>query len=282
MARERCVNGDGYADVIVGAPQNGHAYLYLGGSSGTVSRRRPSLSGAPPGQSLRAGASVAGLGDVNGDGHADVAVGTLSNEAFVYLGDATAIPSTPTTHLTSAAADFGSALAGAGDVNGDGYADVLVGATGSNAVYVFSGSAHGVVTEHPATVFGAANSWTGFAVAPAGDVNGDGFADIVAALGNTSAKLYLGSAAGLVTRDAAATLAVPQGGEYSLGVSDCGDVNGDGFTDVLVWSRANATTVVFLGAAAGVATNAAATLRGPVAIVPAASAAPVNNDRDDQ
>ena len=275
------VNGDGYSDLMVGAPQAGHAYLYLGGPSGTVTTASVSLSA--PGHANHYGYSVAGLGDVNGDGHADVAIGTLSNEAFVHLGDATGIPTNPTTRLASAAADFGSALANAGDVNGDGYADVLVGATGSNAVYVFSGGAHGVVVEHPATVFGAANSWTGFAVGPAGDVNGDGFADIVAALGNTNAKVYLGSATGLTTREAAATLSVPQGGEYSLGVSDCGDVNGDGFGDVLVWSRANATSVVFLGSATGLGATAAATLHGPVTIIPsAAPAAAPSSDRDDQ
>ena len=113
--------------------------------------------------SAQFGASVAGAGDVNGDGFADVIVGarffdngqTNEGAAFVYLGSAAGLATTPAWQAESdqAAANFGSSVAGAGDVNGDGYADVIVGAnrfdngeSDEGAAFVYLGSAAGAST----------------------------------------------------------------------------------------------------------------------------------------
>ncbi len=81
------------------------------------------------------GYSVAGAGDVNGDGYDDVVVGayiymynTTIGRAYVYLGSASGLLSTAATTLSEGAYYFGHSVAGAGDVNGDGYDDVVVGA----------------------------------------------------------------------------------------------------------------------------------------------------------
>ena len=167
------------------------------------------------------GFSVAGAGDVNGDGFDDLLVGAPLYDAgqidegavFLFVGSATGIgnadPSTATTQLEGNQnhALFGFSVAG-GDVNGDGFSDVIVGShtytdgePQEGAVFVFRGSASGIADGNPATaatrlesnsfssqlytapnaapaiVVGGAELGTSVA---AGDVNGDGFADVVA------------------------------------------------------------------------------------------------------
>src|SRR5206468_1844262 len=85
------------------------------------------------------GSAVATAGDVNGDGYADVIVGaslfdngeTYEGRAFVYLGSASGLVTSPvwTAESDQAGALFGSSVATAGDVNGDGFSDVIVGAS---------------------------------------------------------------------------------------------------------------------------------------------------------
>ncbi len=82
------MNGDGFSDVIVGAPgfatDTGQAFLYLGSASGPSTS--PALIAAPAGSAdPRFGHTVATAGDVNGDGFSDVIIGGV-NVAFVYLG----------------------------------------------------------------------------------------------------------------------------------------------------------------------------------------------------
>ena len=106
------------------------------------------------------GMSVAGAGDVNGDGYADVIVGAdLYDDgendegvAFVYHGSAEGVGATAAITLEGNQADawMGQSVAGAGDVNGDGYADVIIGAAGYNngqnnegAAFVYHGNGGG-------------------------------------------------------------------------------------------------------------------------------------------
>jgi hypothetical protein len=152
------VNGDGYADVIVsaaGASNNGAAYVFLGGPSGTSTKPSPVLPAPAPGGLY--GAKVSGASDVNGDGFADVVVGAPDlnsgvGVSYVYLGSPAGLSSSPTQlNGTGAAPDwFGSAASGLGDVNGDGFGDVAIGAYQTNnqagAAYVYYGSAGGVPT----------------------------------------------------------------------------------------------------------------------------------------
>ncbi len=259
------VNGDGYADVIVGAHQydngqidEGAAFVYHGSASGVSATAATTLESNQAVAWL--GDSVAGAGDVNGDGYADVIVGAWSydngeeNEgaAFVYHGSASGVSPTPATTFESdqAYARLGHSVAGVGDVNGDGYADVIVGAplydNGSVAegvAFVHHGSAAGVsLTAATILESNQASAYLGYSVAGAGDVNDDGFADVIVGApyyenGQTdegAAFVYHGSAVG-VSATATATLESNQANaQFGYSVAGAGDVNGDGYADVIV------------------------------------------------
>jgi hypothetical protein len=241
------VNGDGYADAAVGEPGTNRVYLYLGRAAG--------LNTVPT--VLQFGASVAGAGDVNGDGYADLLVGApMSNRAFVYLGGAAGIAATAVGTSIDAIgtpSNYGVAVAGLGDVNADGFADVAVGTNGSNNVYVALGSAAGL---RAATVLGAPGgaSGFGFAVAAAGDVTGDGYPDaVVGAYSAGTAYVFAGGPSGLAATPAV-TLGVPGGAvQFGWSVDGLGDVNGDGYGDVLVGAPGADRAYLFQGSAAGLA-----------------------------
>jgi hypothetical protein len=300
------VNGDGYADVIVGAygydageANEGAAFVFLGGVLGIVDGD-PGTAAALL-ESDQAGAelgwSVAGAGDVNGDGYADVIVGapdydageTNEGAAFVYLGGAEGIldgnPGTAAAQLESDQeyAHLGHSVAGAGDVNGDGYADVIVGAYGydageanEGAAFVFLGGAEGILDGNPGTAAAQlesdqANAWLGWSVAGAGDVNGDGYADVIVGArsydaGETdegAAFVFLGSASGIADGNpstAHAQLESDWADAYlGYSVAGAGDVNGDGYADVIVGAESYTMSVplegaafVFVGSASGI------------------------------
>jgi hypothetical protein len=208
------VNGDGYADVIVGAQSAnsgiGTAHLFLGAATGISTTPAVSLTTTLVGTDTSGyfGHSVAGAGDVNGDGFGDVVVGAYrvggNGRAYVYLGSPSGIEAIPAATLLDpgGGSSFGYTVAGAEDVNGDGYADVIIG--GAASVFIYPGTARGVSGNPLSSLTGA-----GAVVAAVGDVNGDGFADVVGCdsgasngtgiigapnVGSGSAYLYLGSA----------------------------------------------------------------------------------------
>src|SRR5262249_17603047 len=151
--------GDGYDDVIVGADGSDTAYLFLGGATGLNASPAGTLLG-PDGSGNHFGLLVASVGDVDGDGFADVIVGAslaanMTGHAFVYRGGPTGLASTPAAMLAGVVAQgyFGVAAAGVGDVNGDGRADFAVLGGG---IFVYLGVASHVPTT-PATVITAAD-----------------------------------------------------------------------------------------------------------------------------
>jgi len=335
------VNGDGFADVIVGShlydngqTDEGAAFVYLGGAKGIVSGNPGNAAARLESNqaSAQLGWSVAGAGDVNGDGYADVIVGAINYDdgetdegaAFVFLGGPTGIatgdPSTAAAQLESnqAGAQFGTSVAGAGDVNGDGYADVIVGAplydngeTDEGAAFVFLGGPSGVASGDPSTAAARlesnqATSHLGISVASAGDVNGDGFADVIVGAtrydhGETdegAAFVFLGGPAGIASANPS-TPGVAQlesnqaSANFGVSVAGAGDVNGDGYADVIVGSNgynagqtSEGAAFVFLGGPSGIAngnpSTAAAQLEsnqtGALFGVSVAGAGDVNGD----
>ena len=142
-----------------GQTDEGRAYVYLGSAAGLAATAAWTAESDQAG--ARFGISVATAGDVNGDGYADVIVGadgydngqTDEGRAYVYLGSAAGLAATAawTAESDQAGANFGYSVATAGDVNGDGYADVIVGAddydngqTDEGRAYVYLGSAAGL------------------------------------------------------------------------------------------------------------------------------------------
>ncbi len=266
------VNGDGYSDVIAGAPgydnvENGEggAFVYHGSAAG-ISTAPNSISADISQPFGNFGVSVAGAGDVNGDGYSDVIIGawryddgvnTDEGKAFVYHGSATGLSATPNStpdDADQAFAFFAETVAGAGDVNGDGYSDVIIGAdnyddAGNNnegRAFVYHGSATGL-SASPNSILDdgdQANIYFGVSIACAGDVNGDGYSDvIVGAIGYLDgpfanegrAFVYHGNATGLsATPDNTPDDADQAGAYFGWSVSGAGDVNGDGFSDVII------------------------------------------------
>jgi MYXO-CTERM domain-containing protein len=289
------VNGDGYGDVIVGAPgfsngetDEGRSFVYLGSASGLATAAAWTAESNQA--SAYFGRSVASAGDVNGDGYGDVIVGarlfdngeTDEGRAFVYLGSASGLSTAAawTAESNQANAAFGNYVASAGDVNGDGYGDVIVGAwffangeTDEGRAFVYVGSASGLSTTAVWTAeSNQAGAQFGYSVASAGDVNGDGFGDVIVGAyrfddGETDegrAFVYLGSASGLSAAAAWTAESDQTGANFGVSVASAGDVNGDGYGDVIVgaWFFDNGQTdegraFVYLGSTSGLSMAAA-------------------------
>lgn len=232
------VNGDGFADVLVGAPAEDRAFIYFG-TVGNISTQFVQLDG--PVTNSFFGGAVDTAGDVNNDGLADVIIGALAaDEAYIYLGAATTLPTLPTLAGPVTLAEglvgdeFGWSVSTAGDVNGDGISDVIVGAPTGNAAYIFTGEDVALPTLPTLTVLPTLTGTGGFgsAVSTAGDVDSDGLADVlVGAPDNAEATLYYGATAGPTITT---TVTGAAGSWFGMAVNTAGDVNGDGFADVLV------------------------------------------------
>lgn len=260
------VNGDGFSDVIVGAPMydnnesnEGAAFIYHGSAVvGIGTNAVTMLESNQPNANL--GQSVALAGDVNNNGFSDVIVGAPMydkdqvNEgvAFVYHGSGLGIASAASTTLESNQPDaqFGFSVKGAGDVNGDGFSDVVVGAflydkpeKDEGAAFVYHGSAAGIGAGVVTTLeSNQATAYFGYSVSAAGDVNGDGFGDVVIGgflydnveNAEGGAFIYYGSPNG-IGNGIAKLLEVNQAGaQFGASVAAAGDVNGDGYADVII------------------------------------------------
>ena len=245
------VNGDGHADIIVGAHffsdwhgiRSGKAYLF----SGATGQLLWSWNGE--GADHRFGRAVAGAGDVDADGYDDVIVGApgpqsaiidLTGRAYVFSGRTGSM--LWSWNGEASADQFGRSVDGAGDIDGDGHCDLLVGApwndepAGENSgrAYVYSGMTGALIRSHGGEGIGAG---FGGAVAGIGDVNGDGHSehsvsadDIAFGLGMV--YLFDGATGSLLWVKGGD----PTGEYFGHALSKAGDFNGDGIPDVLVGS----------------------------------------------
>lgn len=229
------VNGDGRPDVIVGATENGNIFTIaegyarvFSGATGTVIY---TFNGAVSNDQF--GAAV-GASDVNNDGRPDLLVGApgvSSGNGAVYVFNGLTGSSTPLFTFNGGANEgLGGAVAGCGDVNNDGRADVIAGGPANNSnrgiARVYSGLNGSVLY----TINGVnTQDFLGFAVDGAGDVNNDGFADFIVGSRSAGAKVYSGQT-GL------ALYTFPAVGTDRIGtsVAGCGDVNGDGRADFAI------------------------------------------------
>ena len=209
----------GFRDLIVGAPGltqagatstvPGSMYVFSGSATGLAATPSFKVSGEITGSHL--GEALAAVGDVNGDGYADVAIGARdfscgggpAGKIYVYLGGPDGFSADRVwTAVGSGKGGLGRAMAAAGDLNGDGYADFLAGAPGGGpdigSVYIFFGGPAGFSGDPIVIAAEGAGAGFGFGIFAAGDTNGDGVLDIVggapgsAAADKGRARVYYG------------------------------------------------------------------------------------------
>lgn len=281
-------NQDGYADIVIGAPgaasDAGKVYIFLGGADGTALTPSASFTGSDLLGNF--GAAVASAGDFNGDGYEDLAVGApSSSRAFAYRGGGSGFTSQPIslTEPGGSTAGFGSSIA-AGDFNGDGRADLVVGEPLALSLigraHVYDGEIGGLPSSPTRTFEGRTESQFGNSAACAGDIDKDGYSDLVIGAPEMQSVVisdlpagavlsYLGAANGL-TVGIEVSPPLPAGTNSSFGysVTAAGDVNGDGYADVVVGAPNHAPgdvgkIFVHLGTSSGMGATANPELTGP-------------------
>lgn len=256
------VNGDGIGDLIsVAVPTSaggGRALVFFGAPGGLPPAPSQVLTRADT--PTRAFADVLAIApDVNGDGFADFVVG-VDESVKVFLGSASGIASSPVSTVVNpiSSGAFGHVVDGAGDVNGDGYGDVIAGDEWTARAYIYFGSPTGIPSAPSVTLFPPMAPPGGSVdyardLGHAGDVNGDGFADvwinlyqISASGGSAFSCLHYGAAGGVET-----TSCVRRGPGSLTHVACLDDVNGDGFADVGATTNVFTAVVATLGSSAG-------------------------------
>jgi hypothetical protein len=259
-------DGDGYTDLAL---QEGPGFgVHRGSPSGlSLVASQQINSGVSPDQLEQAA-------DVNGDGYSDLIVPSTirdvdGNEFLVvgvFSGGKNGLSNTSTSFTSTVLRQGPSGNSETADVNGDGYADLLIATEGSSnvaTIAVFFGSPSGF-NQVPQIRDVALSGPPELLVTTAGDVNGDGYVDVLVLTGNGMLQ-FLGTASGLAVSPPSATLPGSAAGGPGPGSSQVlavGDANGDGYSDVVGVSNQQ-TIVVYFGSSSGLSSGSSQALTPP-------------------
>jgi len=257
---------DGFGDIVAVDPywkgsdgaRRGRALVFRGSAQGPAQTPAWTFAGDEPGALL--GYQVANAGDTDGDGFDELLISQEAKESGQMLPrvrlfklDASSRTLVPAWSYTAEIRDagLGRGMGSAGDVNGDGFGDVLIAENnapdlqlGEGRVMLFLGSRDGLGSTPVWSVRGGqSGAWMGTYMRQPGDVNGDGFDDVIVAAmawdGTNKndcgrAYVYLGSATGPAAHPVFTVEGA--GANSSLGhtIGSAGDVNHDGYADVLI------------------------------------------------
>ncbi len=279
------INGDGNTDLVVGAPRHventnnpGRAYVYL--LNGTRSIRNTpniTLTGSDNGDIF--GGVVNICGDVNGDGYDDVLVtasghnGTGTDfdvgKVYVYYGSSSGVSTTADWTYTGKTKEdrLGWSASGIGDVNDDGYDDILIGVplydtsskTDAGAALVFYGGSGGLSSSPDVTIEGdTANGLLAYDLAHSEDINGDDIDDFVIGVPNTSngtlssnghIQVHFGDSNGVSSTPDKRLGGWYDDGDMGSSVGPSGDGTGDGYSEICAGDIFGLRTYVFYGGA---------------------------------
>ena len=260
------VNKDGYNDVIVGVPgldanenNSGGAYLYFGGQN-MNNNADITFNGITSNDLF--GYSVSNAGDVNNDSYDDIIIGAPRNlsklmvsHAYVFFGGQNMDNISDVILIGETAGDmFGASVSCAGDVNNDSYDDLIIGAfynaiggTNAGRVYIYFGGQN-MDNISDLTITGKSTGTMGdilgWSVSNAGDMNNDGYDDVITGAwgrhdvipGPNVALVYFGNKSmdNIVDLSLTKDQLYDPSNHYAQFVSNAGDVNNDGYNDVIV------------------------------------------------
>ncbi|MBD2517723.1 FG-GAP repeat protein, partial [Nostoc sp. FACHB-973] len=283
------INSDGFDDLIIGAPNAsangqffaGSSYVVFGSSSGFSAQLNLSSLNGSNGFVINgideadfSGSSVSSAGDINGDGFNDLIIGapyasrngqSEIGSSYVVFGSSSGFDASLNLFLLDGSNGFvidgidandnlGSSVSSAGDINGDGFDDLIIGAPNANSIFgesyvVFGGSTGFDASLNVSSLNGSNGfvikdfgSRSGNSVSNAGDINADGFDDLIIG----ASYVVFGSSSGFSAQFNLSSLNGSNGfvingidaGDYSgSSVSSAGDINGDGFDDLIIGAR---------------------------------------------
>jgi hypothetical protein len=248
VGRPKCdFDADGYDDVAISAYNVGTSianaiYFYYGSVDGQFNMADSRVTFSPFGSGGGFGISLSCAGDVDGDGYADVLVGApYVNKTYVYRGGERDRVTRDyfTLESTSAQGNLGTSAASAGDVNNDGFSDLIIGSSYIPIAQLYLGGKTG--PSAPITLdLGESDPNPGTITSSAGDINGDGLSDIIVTFyfsTHTAVQIYLGNPGqGFDSTPKTVLVAPSDDSTFGYSIAAAGDVNGDGFGDIIVGS----------------------------------------------
>ena len=283
------IDADGMGDIIVAAPvayDGGAIYIYYGSTTGPS--REQKIYGPDESNGSFFGYAVSNTGDINGDGYDDVISSIVNNkngdyEAYLLYGSVTGLVeefeviADPYSGDNDDYTHFGVSVNKAGDLNGDGYHEIVIGADKDSssadykgAAYVYYGTTTGIdKTSHQLLPSDGTTSGFGVAVAGDGDLNGDGYDDVLIGADYSSdggyasgaILIYYGSVSGLSSTHYKLTASDADSFDsFGDAISFAGDVDGDGFDDLISGSSGDekylndGAAYVYFGSATGIST----------------------------